>query len=175
MKAIVVVDKNWAIGKDGCLPWKIKADLQYFKILTTKTQQPGLKNAVIMGRRTWESIPQKFRPLPDRLNFVVSNITNLSLPPDVLKVPGVDAALDLLQVSYAQTIENIYVIGGAQLYQTAINHAQCRRIYLTRISQHFNCDAFFPKDLSFFRMVSSSPKQEDGGVTFWFEIYERIK
>lgn len=172
---IAAIDEDFGIGKEGRLPWKLKADMQYFKALTTETRQAGLRNAVIMGRVTWESLPERFRPLPDRLNVVVSNTADFSLPPGVQKVPGIDAALNLLQSEYSETINNVYVIGGAKLYQAAIKHPQCWRIYLTRIRQRFNCDAFFPKDLSSFRKISASPEKEEEGRIFCFEIYDRIR
>ena len=60
------------IGLDGALPWRLPKDMAYFKAVTSRVDEPGARNAVIMGRKTWESIPAKFRPLPGRLNVVLS-------------------------------------------------------------------------------------------------------
>jgi len=171
---IAAIDEDFGIGKEGRLPWKIRADMQYFKALTMETQQEGLKNAVMMGRVTWESLPEKFRPLPDRLNVVISKTSRLLLPSGVLEASGIDEALNLLHTKYGESLENIYVIGGAKLYEVAIRHSQCRRIYLTRIRQRFDCDAFFPKDLSAFHRISVSPEKEEDGQLFCFEVYDRI-
>ena len=70
---IVAADQNLGIGLNGDLPWKLKGDLKYFRNLTIQTQDRNKINAVIMGRTTWESIPDKFRPLPNRLNIILSN------------------------------------------------------------------------------------------------------
>ncbi len=69
---IVAIDEQRGIGKANSLPWHIKADMQHFKEITTKTQDPNKLNACIMGRNTWESIPKNFRPLPDRVNIILS-------------------------------------------------------------------------------------------------------
>ncbi len=60
------------IGKDGTMPWNLPGDMAYFKALTTQTRDSNKQNAVIMGRRTWDSIPAKFRPLSNRINIVLS-------------------------------------------------------------------------------------------------------
>jgi len=61
---VIAVDDKNGIGKEGALAWSIKEDMQFFKHITTNTQKKGKQNAVIMGRKTWESIPEKYRPLP---------------------------------------------------------------------------------------------------------------
>jgi dihydrofolate reductase/thymidylate synthase len=74
---VVAVTRSWGIGKDGSMPWKLSGDMAYFKALTSRTADPAKRNAVIMGRKTWESIPERHRPLPGRLNIVLSR----SAPP----------------------------------------------------------------------------------------------
>ena len=69
---VVACTRQWGIGKAGTMPWKLKLDVAYFKALTTRTADPQKQNAVIMGRKTWESIPTKFRPLAGRINVVLS-------------------------------------------------------------------------------------------------------
>ncbi len=70
---VVAATRAWGIGKDGALPWHLPGELAAFKELTAKTAgNAGVRNAVVMGRRTWESLPPKFRPLPGRLNVVLS-------------------------------------------------------------------------------------------------------
>lgn len=72
IQLVVAVAKNLGIGKDGGLPWKLPGDMAYFKELTSRTKDSAKQNAVIMGRKTWESIPAKFRPLKGRINVVLS-------------------------------------------------------------------------------------------------------
>ena len=69
---VAVCKQSRGIGKDNQLPWRLRADMQYFKQLTRSTRDPTKRNAVIMGRKTWQSIPPKFRPLDDRVNVVLS-------------------------------------------------------------------------------------------------------
>lgn len=69
---VVAATKKLGIGKGGTMPWKLPGDMAYFKELTTRTADPSKQNAVVMGRKTWESIPPKFRPLPGRVNVVLS-------------------------------------------------------------------------------------------------------
>jgi dihydrofolate reductase len=74
---IVAATTSGGIGKDGNLPWRLSKDMQYFKAVTTRSPE-GKRNAVIMGRKTWESIPAKFRPLPDRINVVITRNANFA-------------------------------------------------------------------------------------------------
>ena len=69
---VVAATRKLGIGKAGSMPWKLPGDMAYFKEITSKTADPGKQNAVIMGRKTWESIPPKFRPLPGRINVVLT-------------------------------------------------------------------------------------------------------
>jgi hypothetical protein len=84
--AIVACTRDGGIGKEGKLPWKLSGDMAYFKRVTLDTEDvPGARNAVIMGRKTWESIPNSFRPLPGRLNVVLSrNPKSINLPDGVV-------------------------------------------------------------------------------------------
>ncbi len=84
--AIVACTRDGGIGKEGKLPWKLSGDMAYFKRVTLDTEDiPGKRNAVIMGRKTWESIPNSFRPLAGRLNVVLSrNPKSINLPDGVV-------------------------------------------------------------------------------------------
>ncbi|KAE9586633.1 putative dihydrofolate reductase, Thymidylate synthase [Lupinus albus] len=71
-QVVVAATRDMGIGKDGILPWRLPSDLKYFKEITTTTADPGKKNAVVMGRKSWESIPLAYKPLPGRLNVVLT-------------------------------------------------------------------------------------------------------
>ena len=73
VQVVVAATPEWGIGAGGTLPWRLPGDMAFFKALTTKTRGQGAVNAVILGRSTWDSLPPKFRPLPGRLNVVVSS------------------------------------------------------------------------------------------------------
>lgn len=117
-QVVVAATRNYGIGKDGKLPWKLPSDMKFFKELTTSTSDPSKKNAVVMGRKTWESIPLEFRPLPGRLNVVLTRFGSfdISTAENVVICGSVDSALDLLATSpYSLSIETVFIIGGGQI------------------------------------------------------------
>src|SRR5271169_1690094 len=93
---IVAFDSQYGIGKKGGLAWKLPLDLKHFKEITTTVADPAKKNAVIMGRKTWESLPPKFQPLPGRVNLVLSKEGGINLPSEVLSSQSLDEALKKL-------------------------------------------------------------------------------
>lgn len=131
---IVAMARNGVIGADNALPWHLPEDLRRFKALT-------LGHSVIMGRKTWASLPERFRPLPGRRNIVVSR------NPD-FRAPGAQVALSLPAAlacanSPAPGADNAcFVIGGGTLYREALPLAQC--IELTRIEADICGDTYFP-------------------------------
>lgn len=141
MKVIVAFEKNRGIGNNGSIPWFLKDDLKFFQKVTNHPKNPVLKNVVIMGRKTWESLP--FKPLKHRLNCVISQ--SQTLFENALCFSSLGDCLD--QLSYMSNInkENIFVIGGTRLYKEAINHPICRKIYTTEIYESIKCDTFFPE------------------------------
>jgi len=100
---IVAIAKNYAIGKDGKLPWHHSADLKFFKQTTTG-------NAVVMGANTWRSIG---KPLPNRLNIVLTRSGNVNAPHDVMKLESVAEVMDLSK--YLN--RDVYIIGGAKVFE----------------------------------------------------------
>lgn len=167
---IVAMDLNSGIGKAGGLPWHLPADLKHFKQVTTTTHSPSRKNAVIMGRKTWESLPEKFRPLPNRINAVISKNKNLVFPNGVLNGNSLDGVLKQLNTMTSE-VENIFVIGGAQIFKSALTHPGCRKIYVTQILKKFDCDTFFPPLDPFWERISQSPKLNDHSLEYCFSQY----
>ena len=148
IKLIVATDQNGGVGLNNQLPWSFRSDMQHFKHTTTRTQDENKQNAVIMGRKTWESIPLQFRPLPGRLNVVISRQDQLELPADVLHFQD---PLDAIRFLQANTqIESIFCTGGAQLYSYYLDNNLVDDIYLTLIESAFETDAHLPIDLSEF-------------------------
>lgn len=170
---ITAADEKFGIGKDNGLPWQLPGDLKYFSRTTTEASE-GKMNAVIMGRKTWESIPPAHRPLKGRLNIVLSRSGNVDAPEDVLVMESLDEAL--LQMKVRRDIEKIFVIGGANVYAQAVLHPDVARIYLTAIQGLFECDAFFP-DVSEddWKLISQSENYEENGVQYHFCVYERVE
>jgi dihydrofolate reductase/thymidylate synthase len=176
---IVAATNSMGIGRNGTLPWKIKADMDYFKRLTTSTNFTTRKNAVIMGRITYESIPEKFRPLQDRINVVItrnSDLKNLlNIPENVILASSFEDALNILD-SPTMGVNEIFVIGGASIYRESIQSSRCKKIYLTLIYSEVNdVDAMFPIiPAHIYTLSSQSELFEENGYSFRFTEYERI-
>lgn len=142
---IVACSLNGGIGLNNKIPWYIPDELKYFKHVTTSCPQ-GLMNIVIMGKNTWNSLPKK--PLPNRINIIVSSTLQLThLHNNTHIASSLDDALSLC--SKFNNIHKIYVIGGYQLYNEALNHSQCENVYVTHILKHVVCDTMFPLETLF--------------------------
>ena len=154
---IVAHDTNRAIGKDGTIPWHIPDDLKFFKTMT-------VGKTVVMGRKTFESMGCK--PLPDRKNIVLSR--------NIDKLYG-----NVLQFTHAGRVtemsknEEIFIIGGAELYAQFINLAD--KLYITEIDQDIGGDTFFPPlDETRFSLVSSW-KNVYKDLSYTVNVYLRKK
>lgn len=172
LELVVAADEAGGVGKDGKLPWRLRGDTAFFKRLTTTTTAPDRQNAVIMGRRTWQSIPARYRPLPGRLNLVLSRAADLALPEGVLSAARLDAALAQIE-ERAEGIERAFVIGGGEIYRLALEHPRCRRAYLTRVAGRHGCDTFLPALPASFRLVEQSEPETEDELSYRFETWER--
>ncbi|KAK0659610.1 Dihydrofolate reductase [Lasiodiplodia hormozganensis] len=183
---IVAATPSLGIGKNGTLPWpQLKKEMGYFARVTKRvvsgtaatpaTSASPLaattRNAVIMGRKTWESIPPRFRPLKDRVNVVVSRtpakIPGIPPPPastaasttaageqgdDPATTPiaasSLPEALEKLGLLQKRgVLGRVFVIGGAQLYEAALRLEEARYVLLTRVWREYDCDTVFPVDV----------------------------
>lgn len=168
---VVAADRTNGIGNTNRIPWHIPSELRHFKRLTSTGN-----NAVIMGRRTWESLPKKAKPLPHRINIVVSRSLNSKNAGshDVKFVDGLDEALQHLQTrDLERRIDTVFVIGGSELYAAALEHPQCRHIYMSSIDANYKCDKFFPEiDPARFELLSESTEvQNDNEPIYKFLHY----
>lgn len=138
-----VAKNSKGIGLNGKLPWNVKGDLKYFQKITQTVDNLHKRNAVIMGRRTFESIERK--PLYGRLNICISTTitSNTNVNPDFIFCKSLDNALEI--VSDMKDIEKVFVIGGEALYKIAIKHPFCEELFINEIDIVANCDTFFPK------------------------------
>ncbi|MBL4694365.1 dihydrofolate reductase [Candidatus Gracilibacteria bacterium] len=166
---IVAVDKNNGIGIDGKLPWKLKKDMQFFKDTTSEVWEEDAKNMVVMGRKTWESIPEKYRPLADRHNVILSR--NKSY-----KAEGAQTCFSLGEAlrdaEMNEEIENVFIIGGAQIFEMALEMAD--GLYITKIDKEYECDTFLPKlPYRFFPEPERLGTEEENGVSYTFEFYSK--
>jgi dihydrofolate reductase len=126
---VAAVARGGIIGRNGGIPWKLPEDVARFKKLTTG-------HAVVMGRKTWESLPERFRPLPDRRNVVVTRNPEWQSK-GAERAASVEEALALLEGE-----EHVFVIGGAEIYAAALPYAD--ELVLTEIDLDVDGDTFFP-------------------------------
>ena len=173
---IVAMDQNRGIGKNNDIPWKLSRDLKYFKQITCATKDPKKQNAVIMGRKTWESIPPKFRPLPDRLNVVLSRTESYHFDEEEADscCHYQDFETALSEVSQNDEIESIFVIGGGKIYEEAIAHPNCKRLYITELSKAFDCDTHFPQIPKYFKRVYHSNFYVTDRFSYAFTRYDLV-
>ena len=161
---IAARSRNGIIGKNNDLPWRLPDDMRYF-MTTTRGHY------VIMGRKNYDSLPDAYKPLPNRTNIVVTRQRDFQAPGCTV-VHSLDRALEI-------ALENVesetFVIGGAEIYALAM--AQAERLYLTEIDADIQGDTFFPAfDSKHWREVSRKHHDKDDrhAYAFDFVIYERI-
>jgi dihydrofolate reductase/thymidylate synthase len=171
-KVIAACDSKNGIGLKGSIPWNLIDDMKHFKEITTNVPSDlyfEYLNMVVMGRKTWESLPEKFKPLPGRLNVILTSKSpneiehyNHEFVRVISKFNQIYECVNYLERQREDSeeeverdeqesnkkvrkINDIFIIGGQSLYEIAIKSPYCREIYLTEIYQNFNCDTYFPK------------------------------
>ena len=170
MKIIVAYDKHRGIGKDNAIPWYIKDELNYFKQVTTHTNKFMKSNVVIMGRKTWESIPENHRPLKDRINIVISSTSSTSSASAYFQ-PSLEAAFQLIDTLANVNNDNIFIIGGERLYTEAIERTDCEKIYVTEIYGSYECERFFPEIPASFILTNVSKFKSENNTYYRNLIY----
>ena len=152
---------NGTIGLGGAMPWHLPEDLAHFKRLTNGCP-------VIMGRKTWDSLPERFRPLPGRHNIVITRQEAWS-ENGVQRASSLREALQLCEQD--ATVSTVWVIGGAQIYAQALPLAN--RVEVTEIAQDFDGDAFAPVLGPEWREAARQDQVGAGGLAFSFVRYLR--
>lgn len=201
---IVATTSNLGIGVRNNLPWpSLKSEMAYFARITKRVPPSSpttARNAVIMGRKTWDSIPPKFRPLKGRLNVVVSGLGNVAGveggrvgDEEVVVGPSLAEVLHIVDSKGPEEIARIFVIGGATIYGAALGTERTKRVLVTRVQGEWECDTFFPvelgghcgeeggwreKGLGELRKwtgegLDDGGKAEQGQVRWQYEMYER--
>lgn len=161
---IAAVGKNRELGKNNKLLWQIKADMKRFRKLT-------LNQVVIMGRKTYQSLPEKFQPLPKRINIVISHhfanqtptIKRLANDTKLIFVNSIDEAIKKGKAFKRE----IFIIGGASIYKQTLSLAD--KLYLTLIEKNYpQADVFFPAYKNLFSKIVYQKKGEENGLRFQF-------
>ena len=156
---MAAIARGGVIGRGGVIPWRIPEDAQRFRTLT-------MGHPVVMGRKTWDSLPERFRPLPGRRNVVVTRNPDWSAE-GAERAGSLDDALHLLE-----DVPQVFVIGGAELYADALLLAD--ELLLTDIDADVQGDTVFPSwDRTAFEEVSREEHVSEAGTPFAFVTYER--
>lgn len=168
---IVAHDSTLGIGKHNQIPWYIPSDLKWFRKITTysHSHSDNPMDVLIMGRKTWESIPDTRRPLKNRINLVVS--TSLPQLHEAWVVPNFEQALAHAYKYRGNSGNsgNIFVIGGGRLYNEAMQHPDKQALLLTTLQAEYACDTFFPR-YDEFTNCEILTQQEHEGITFQHKI-----
>lgn len=154
--------------------------MKYFNTKTRLCKDETKQNVVIMGRQTYFGIPEQFRPLRNRINYVLTtNPEQFSFPDSVKTFPNLTTCMEFIETSDVRDkIENIWIVGGAGVYEEAMKSSRCNRVYLTDVMADFECDTFFPEIPADFIDVSESEEQckeinEENGVKYQFKIFQK--
>jgi len=163
---IVAMSANRGIGRNNDLMWHLPEDMKFFKEKT-------FEHPVIMGRKNYESIPEKFRPFKNRLNIVISRQDNYSVPGCVL----VQNLTEAIQVAQQDEQDEIFVIGGGQVYSESLELEKVDRMYITQVEAVFDdAEVFFPEfDESLWNKIELFKKEKDEKHQYSFVVYEYNK
>ena len=163
---IVAVSENGVIGKDNDLIWRLPKDIKFFKDTT-------LGHHVIMGRKNFESIPHKFRPLPDRTNIIVTRQANYQAEGCIT----VNTIEDALKIAKQNEDKEPFIIGGGQVYKIALEANLVDKIYLTKVHHSFDGDTFFSELESEWKEVSRIDHKADDNhaYDYSFLTFEKNK
>ncbi len=162
---IAAMSRNRVIGKDNDIPWHLPDDFKFFKDSTKH-------HHVIMGRKNYESLPHKFRPLPDRPNIIITRQESYPVE-GALVVTSLERALAIAKDAGE---EEAFIIGGGEIYRLGLNIAET--IYLTEIDGEIDGDVYFPEfDLKNWQEVERRHHSVDGRHQFAFDFvtYEKIR
>ena len=155
VKAIVAMSEDRVIGINNQLPWHLPEDMKHFAELTTG-------HSILMGRKTYESLPEKYRPLPKRQNIVVSRNTELELPENVMLISNPREFIQQFKAGEVNLQSNqLWIIGGAKIYEETMS--LCDGIELTVVKGEYEGDAYLPEFESGFQLSKST---ETGKLSF---------
>jgi dihydrofolate reductase len=160
---IAAIGKNRVIGKDNKLIWNLPDDMKFFMQTTSG-------HHVIMGRKNYESIPEKFRPLPNRTNIVITRQESYVAPGAIV----VNTLVRALEIARQNKEKEAFIIGGGQIYELAMDSADY--LYITEIDAEFEGDAFFPEfDKAQWQEIARVTHREDERHkhAFDFVTYQR--
>ena len=161
IKLIVATSENNVIGIKNDLPWHLPDDMSYFK---EKTQE----SVVIMGRKNYLSIPDKYRPLPGRINIILTRKENFHANKCIIT----NSLENAIELAIKKKRKNIFIIGGGLVYKYALENNLVDIIYLTRVHAEIKGDTFFPKlNMDEWKIIKETTHKKDKQHKFAFTFY----
>ena len=168
MNMIVALCRKRGIGFQNRIPWTFKQDLQYFRDMTIGNGN----NAVIMGRKTWWSLPDSYMPLPKRTNIILSSRAAMQKEKqeNTHVFPNIE---DAKQFCHDKKFDQTWIIGGQSIYRQCLHDPDVQHLYITNIDRNYICDTWFPQYEGEFKLQSMATTQEKGTV-LQFQTWQRI-
>ncbi|MCB9360057.1 MAG: dihydrofolate reductase [Flavobacteriales bacterium] len=163
---IVAIADNNAIGLNNDLLWRLPNDMKYFREITSG-------HHIITGRKNYISIPQKFRPLPNRTNLVLTRQTDFN-DEGSFTFYNLESAIDFAK---SNNETELFIIGGGQIYKEALEKNLIDKMYVTHVHHHFEADTFFPEiDKNLWEKISvnAHEKDEKHPYAYSFVVYEKM-
>ncbi|MFM7023243.1 MAG: dihydrofolate reductase [Flavobacteriales bacterium] len=162
---IVAAGLNNSIGKDNGLLWHLPTDMKFFKDRT-------LGHHILTGRKNYESIPEKYRPLANRTNIVITRDPKLEIPGCLVTT----SILQGIQFARQRGEKELFVIGGGEIYRQCLDQDLVTHIYLTRVNETFDADTFFPElDMTKWRNTSEIYCKKDEKNKYDCTFYELVR
>lgn len=172
---IVAIDNKNGFAKNNTIPWYIKEDLKHFKLITTYTPELDLKNVVIMGRKTFETLNNK--PLHNRINIVLTSNSDNIIIDNKRNTPLYFCDSFMEAQKLIEDLDNIYkifIIGGENIYKESLDKLDITKIYITIIEDDYECDKFFPKiSNEKFELNIKSNTFIENTIFYHFEIWNK--
>lgn len=171
--------RSYGIGYKGNLLYKLGEDLRHFKDITTSKgikDDGNIEDVVIMGRKTWESLPVTSQPLKGRINAIITSDLSLSTPDvnDVMTFTSMESAIALFE-NISDKVYNIHIIGGGKIYEEAIGKGIPEFLYLTEVEDGNcqNCDTFFPNFNDRYIEITDEGMRDNGTYVYTFKTYAK--
>ncbi|MEJ6776618.1 MAG: dihydrofolate reductase [Crocinitomicaceae bacterium] len=163
---IVAMDIERGIGKDNDLMWHLPEDMKFFKETT-------LGQVVVMGRKNYDSIPTKYRPLPKRENVILTRNKNYNAEKGCVAFNSIKECMDAYK---AETERTVFIIGGGEIYKIALDEGYVDEMYITHVNDNYRPDTFFPDfDLAQWNVktIKTYEKDEENEASFAVLKYTR--
>ncbi|XP_045465554.1 dihydrofolate reductase-like [Harmonia axyridis] len=176
---IGVVSENMGIAKNGKLPFSLPKEYEFYMRITRETVDKSKKNVVIMGRKSWDCLEDHEKPMPGRINFILTSQKDFKLPEcsdTYIFNSWQEIESKLVDAQFQKTYETIWVVGGNRIYDEAQKSKHFYRAYISKVRKFSDCDAFFPELVKNVKRVKDEnvPQglQMENDLTWEVEVWE---